>query len=166
MIMFGWLRRNRKIRCSVPQDSADCPEAERELRRYFAGRRTGRRRRVALKVHLVGAGTKLDGLTVDLSCTGALFRIEERAVPRDIDLASFSAFIGESFADQLNVSFGAGILKRRMNVVRTTVGGLGGEVFPLLACRFQVPLNNKACDLLGIAPRDRHRSLQIMLLDE
>jgi hypothetical protein len=105
-------------------------------------------------------------LTVDLSCTGALFRIDEREVPRDIDLASFSGMIGESFTDKLLVSFGGGTLKRRMEVVRTTVGGLGGEVFPLLACRFQVPLNNKACDLLGIAPRDRHRTLQIMLLDE
>jgi hypothetical protein len=164
--MFGWLRKNRKIRCSVPQDQADCPEAERELRRYFAGRRAGRRRRVSLQVELTGTGQALRGWTVDLSCTGALFRIDEQEVPRDIDLASFSGLVGESFADKLFVSFGGGTLKRRMEVVRTTVGGLGGEVFPLLACRFQVPLNNKSCDLLGIAPRDRHRSLQIMLLDE
>jgi hypothetical protein len=164
--MFGWLKRNRKIRCSVPQDPADCPEAERELRRYFAGRRTGRRQRVALQVELSGTGETIRGWTVDLSCTGALFRIDEKAVPHDLDLASFSGLIGESFTDKLFVSFGGGTLKRRMEVVRTTVGGLGGEVFPLLACRFQVPLNGKACDLLGIAPRDRHRTLQIMLLEE
>ena len=81
--MFGWLRKNRKSRCSVPRGQADCPEAERELRRYFAGRRTGRRRRVSLQVELAGTGAMLRGWTVDLSCTGALFRIDEQEVPRD-----------------------------------------------------------------------------------
>lgn len=153
--MFGWLKKSRKTRRSVPQGESDSMTAERELRRRFAGRRTGCRRRTVIPVQLRGGGVRLDGWTIDLSSSGALFQIDERAIPHDTDLASFSALIGEWFAERLHVAFDGGTLERRMDLVRVTVGGLGRDAVPLLACRFRIPLTPESRDLLGIGPRVR-----------
>jgi hypothetical protein len=127
--------------------------AELELCAHFQGRRTGERKRVRLKVKLSTPRGTLLAETVDISMSGALFALQNndggRAFgPNDVD--KLCMFVERYLVRGLEVYFGGGIVKRRLQVVRTTMGGLGRDTEPLLGCSFSYPLRPEECELLGI----------------
>jgi hypothetical protein len=128
-------------------------DAELQLRAHFRGRRQGERKRVRLKVKLNTPRGTLLAETVDISQSGALFALQnnggQQAFGPD-DVEKLCKFVERYLVRGLHVYFGGGIVKRRLQVVRTTMGGLGGITEPLLGCAFSYPLKPDECDLLGI----------------
>jgi len=95
--------------------------------------------------------------TVSLSRAGCLFRIDApglcTADGRVAGLARFTEAMRAHFGRGLRVAFGGGVVTRRMEIVRTTLGGLGGLSVPLLGCRFSCPLTPEESALLGLRMR-------------
>jgi hypothetical protein len=114
-------------------------------------RRRATRHRVRLPVQLSNLEEIFRAWTVDVSRSGALFRIDNPRFFRDGDgdpLLALTRQVEAHFERCLTVVFGGGILRRRMRVVRTTRGDDGGV--PLFACAFHRPLTGPECELLGI----------------
>jgi len=144
--ILDWLKRKPHLR-HQPADLA-------------AGRRCGERRRVGLDVVLSQFGATLRARSVNLSFSGALFVIDDSTTP---DLESLSRFCTDQFGGGLTALFGGGVVRRRMEVVRTVRGGWAEDDDALLvACRFTGRLNASECDLLGL---DSDETLSVVLLD-
>jgi hypothetical protein len=117
-------------------------------------RRRAERVRVNLRVRLTNGHASFPAVTVDMSRTGVLFRVEgplqaidERAIGEIDPLLALTHQADEHFGRGMTVVFGGGILRRRMRVVRALPADDGT---PLLACSFHRPLASHDCALLGI----------------
>ena len=132
------------------------PAAERELRSHFRGRRAGRRFTLDLKVELTNRKIAVRARTVDISRSGALFLVDDPRFLADLPgtaLDPFTNRVLNHFAEGLTAHFAGDVLRRRMEIVRTTSGGLGSVGQPLLACRFTHPLTPRECKLVGLRPQ-------------
>jgi len=136
------VKRNRKV--PAPGNGPLPTQDRREAERYP----------VELRVRLTNFKESFRAVTVDVSRTGMLFRLLSSRFYRGGDgdlLLALTRKVEMHFPRGLTVVFGGGVLRRRMRVVRTTLGGEGDGV-PLVACRFHRPLTAPECLLLGIPP--------------
>jgi hypothetical protein len=129
---------------------------EQQLRSHFQGRRVGQRFALTVSVELASRRQAFQACTVDISRSGALFLLEDPAFIAGLPgtaLDPFTERVQRHFEGGLVVRFKGGVLRRRMEIVRTTAGGLGGPGRPLLACRFLRPLSRRECRLVGLPGR-------------
>jgi hypothetical protein len=137
---------------TVKKQRPKASEGEFELRAHFQGRRAGRRSRVEHAVVIEGQGGSMSARPVNVSRTGALLYLggDDLTVDGGTFLR-FSRIIQDRFARGSTVLFDEGAIRRTLQIVRVTFGGLGGTFAPLLACRFDRPLKASECTRLGVS---------------
>ena len=162
-----WFRRKRRKPRRAAGYAADpgVTSGELELRKHFSGRRKGRRVRHSVRVQLRAPRERITAETVDLSRSGALLTLEDPRFEQFLRLDKLGTLI-EALGKTLEIVFGRGKVRRRIQVVRITMGGLGGACRPLLACRFDKPLTTEECNRLGMKIPARSRHLEIILIAE
>ena len=129
--------------------------------------RSGDRARVTLDVVLAAQSGRLHARTVDLSYSGALFLLDDPMRPDLVSLSSVAMFCERHFHQGLTVLFGGGVVRRRMRVVRTSLGRVGKGVYPLVAACFSRELTVAECELLGLHSKQQDDlSIAICELDD
>ena len=119
----------------------------------FSGKRRAPRTLRALDVRCGGAsGLVVTGRTVDVSRGGMLLELRDPkfAVPTDAShLVAFATRLGTSFPVGLDVRFDGGSVRARATIVRLVANPTGATAI-LLGCRFDPPLTDVDCALVGL----------------
>jgi hypothetical protein len=119
---------------------------------HLSGKRGAPRRPRSLFVTCIGSGGELNCRTVDLSKGGMLLEIRDRASGAPgtpTGLIPFAARVADLYPEGMSAVFGDGAVKVHATVVRVATHPTDEKAMRL-GCRFDTPLSEAQCHLLGL----------------